>query len=59
MTISKAKQYCHDDSNVRLPDLPPPSYNTTLNRIVTTYIEIKSALQTLKTSKASGPKWPF
>ena len=44
-----------DDSNVRLPDLPPPTYNTTLNRIVITDLEVKSALQTLKTGKASGP----
>ena len=44
-----------DDSNVRLPDLPPPTYNTTLNRIVITNLEVKSALQTLKTGKASGP----
>ena len=44
-----------DDSNVRLPDLPPPTYNTTLNRIVITDLEVKFALQTLKTGKASGP----
>ena len=44
-----------DDSNVRLPDLPPPSYNTTLNKIVITDLVVKSALQTLKTGKASGP----
>ena len=33
-----------DDSNVRLPDLPPPTYNTTLNRIVNTDLEVKSVL---------------
>ena len=49
------RQTILDESNVRLPDLPPPTYNTTLNIIVITDLEVKSALQTLKTGKASGP----
>ena len=39
----------------KIPDLPPPSYYTTLNRIVITDLEVKFVLQTLKTGKASGP----
>ena len=35
--------------------LPPPTHNTTLNIIVITDLEVKSALQTLKAGKASGP----
>ena len=41
--------------DVRLPDLPLPSYNAALNRIVITDLEVKFVLQTLKTGKASGP----
>ena len=43
-----------DDSNAILPELPPPSYNTLLNRIILT-LEVESKLKTLKPGKASGP----
>ena len=44
-----------DDSNAILPELPPPTYNTQLDRIVITPLEIESILKTLKLGKASGP----
>ena len=44
-----------DDSNAILPELPPPSYNTQLNRITLTPLEVESILKTLKPGKASGP----
>ena len=44
-----------DDSNAILPELPPPSYNTQLNRIILTPLEVESILKTLKPGKASGP----
>ena len=44
-----------DDSNAILPDLPPPTYHTQLNRIVITPLEVESILKTLKLGKASGP----
>ncbi|MCG8113035.1 MAG: reverse transcriptase domain-containing protein [Candidatus Thiodiazotropha taylori] len=44
-----------DDSNANLPELPPPSYNTQLNNLVLTPLEVESVIQTLKTGKASGP----
>ena len=44
-----------DDSNAILPELPPPSYHTRLNRIVITPLEVESILKTLKLGKASGP----
>ena len=44
-----------DDSNAILPELPPPTYNTQLDRIVITPLEVESILKTLKLGKASGP----
>ena len=44
-----------DDSNAILPELPPPSYNTQLNRIILTPLEVESILKTLKPGNASGP----
>ena len=44
-----------EDSNAILPDLPPPSYHTQLNKIVITPLEVESILKTLKLGKASGP----
>ena len=44
-----------DDSNAILPELPPPSYNTQLNRIILTPLEKESILKTLKPGKASDP----
>ena len=44
-----------DDSNAILPELPPPSYNTQLNRITLTPLEVEPILKTLKPGKASGP----
>ena len=44
-----------DDTNAILPELPPPSYNTQLSRVVLTPLEVLSVLKTLKTGKASGP----
>ena len=44
-----------DDSNAVLPELPPPSYHTQLNRIIITPLEVESILKTLKLGKASGP----
>ena len=44
-----------DDSNAIPPELPPPTYNTQLDRIVITPLEVESILKTLKLGKASGP----
>ena len=44
-----------DDSNAVLPELPPPSCHTQLNRIIITPLEVESLLKTLKLGKASGP----
>ena len=44
-----------DDSNALLPELLPPSYQTQLNRIIITPLEVESILKTLKLGKASGP----
>ena len=44
-----------DDSNAILPELPPSSYNSQLNRITLTPLEVESILKTLKPGKASGP----
>ena len=49
------KQTILDDSNAILPELPPPSYNTQLNEIILTPLEVESILKTLKPGKASGP----
>ena len=44
-----------DDSNAVLPELPEPSYLTSLNSIAFDPQEVEEILKTLKTDKASGP----
>ena len=44
-----------DDSNAVLPDLPEPSYLTSLSSIAFDPQEVEEILRTLKTDKASGP----
>ena len=44
-----------DDSNAVLPDLPEPSYLTSLSSIAYDPQDAEEILKTLKTDKASGP----
>ena len=44
-----------DDSNAVLPELPEPSYLTSLSSIAFDPQEVEEILRTLKTDKASGP----
>ena len=44
-----------DDSNAVLPELPEPSYLTSLSSIAFDPQEVEENLRTLKTDKASGP----
>ena len=44
-----------DDSNAFLPELPKPSYLTSLSSIAFDPQEVEEILKTLKTDKASGP----
>ena len=44
-----------DDSNAVLPELPEPSYLTSLSSIAFDPQEVEEILKTLKTDKASGP----
>ena len=44
-----------DDSNAVLPELPEPSYLTSLSSIAFDSQEVEEILKTLKTDKASGP----
>ena len=44
-----------DDSNAILPELPEPSYLTSLSSIAFDPQEVEEILKTLKTDKASGP----
>ena len=44
-----------DDSNAKLPDLPPPSYHSQLSHLMLKPIEVESILRTLNVDKASGP----
>ena len=44
-----------DDSNAILPELPEPSYLTSLSSIAFDPQEVEEILRTLKTDKASGP----
>ena len=44
-----------DDSNVVFPELPEPSYLTSLSSIAFDPQEVEEILKTLRTDKASGP----